>query len=200
MYEDKSDGASYLASLKKPSPQAGGAAPGPAPEPTKSLPANLAPSEKRRSRRYRCQGSAHLRNVRGGVATWATFTDISLHGCYVEAMSGFPLGTELALRIEVNGFQVECGGEVRVVYPGLGMGIAFSAMAESPRDRLLELLRSLSQPTGILGQRLPPPPDATPAPATFSAEAALRAITNFFAERQVLSREEFQRILRKAQS
>jgi len=32
-----------------------------------------------------------LREITSSVATWATFTDISLHGCYVEAMFTFPV-------------------------------------------------------------------------------------------------------------
>jgi hypothetical protein len=199
MYEDKSAGASYLSSLKKATPQAGAAAPGLAPDGTSG--AAPGASEKRRSPRYRCQGSANLRDLHSGVATWATFTDISQHGCYVEAMSGFRVATELSMRIEVNGYSVECNGEVRVVYPGLGMGITFTIMAEEQRERLRDLLRSLTRPSGILGNRLQEP-KATPEPASTltNPEGFLQAITNFFKERQMLSREEFERILRKSQS
>lgn len=195
MYEEKSAGASYLSSLKKATPQAGGAAPGLAPD--GSAPGS---PEKRRSPRYRCQGSAHLADLRTGVTSWATFTDISQHGCYVEAMSGFRVATELSLRIEVNGYRVECNGEVRVVYPGLGMGITFTIMGEEQRERLRDLLRSLTRPSGILGRRLQEAKaneeGTTPAA---NAEAFLQAITNFFEDRQMLSREEFERILRKSQ-
>jgi PilZ domain len=205
MSEDKTAGASYLAALKQM-----GAATGVA---RARIPAGLdsdartlsdsRPAEKRRSPRYRCQGSANLREIRTGVATWATFTDVSLHGCYVEAMSAFSVGAELVIIIEVNGFRVECRGTVQVVYPGLGMGIAFTTMSDANRQRLQDLVRSLSQSSVILGARA-----TLDRGSAFQLEnslpvkdpaAALRAISEFFEQRHMLDRDEFFRILRKSQ-
>jgi hypothetical protein len=204
MSDENSDGASYLSALKQlGSPQTAGAAP------ARSLniesPAeSRTGAEKRRSPRYRCQGSAHLREVSSGVATWATFTDISLHGCYVEATTTYRVGAILSLTIEVNEFRVETSGEVRVAYPSLGMGIVFTVTSEEDRERLRELLRSLSRPSVILraGPATRPPsilPVETLTPVT-NARAAIQAVTNFFEDRQILTREEFFRILRKSQS
>jgi hypothetical protein len=39
-------------------------------------------AEKRRSPRYKCEGSAEMRELSCDVHTWATVTDISRHGCY----------------------------------------------------------------------------------------------------------------------
>ena len=220
MSDEANAGAAYLAALKKSTPQAAAAATARAPIlPSPSLnkgigaPANtISPvDEKRKSPRYRCQGSARLREIVSGVSTWATFTDISLHGCYVEAMATFRVGAKLGLTMEVNGFRVECNGEAKVVYPNLGMGISFTTMSDADRERLRELLRSLSRPSVILGARpeinAAPVPEAeglsmpanSPTPVTNPA-AALQAVMNFFEERHILSREEFFRILRKSQS
>jgi hypothetical protein len=202
MPEESSAGASYLAALKQMSAPTGAtAAPMPASQIGDSSSKSYV-SEKRRSPRYRCQGSAHLRDARTNVATWATFTDVSLHGCYVEAMSTFRPGTQLVLTIELNGYRIECGGEVRVVYPGLGMGISFTIIADEHRERLRELLRSLAQPSTILGAR--PVENATNtkpqnSPAIANPAAALQAISDFFQDRHLLGREEFLRILRKSQ-
>jgi hypothetical protein len=213
MSDENSAGAAYLAALKQSSPQAAGAATARAPiSPPESRTdsaaatgtSNSIPDNKRKSPRYRCQGSARLREVASGGSTWATFTDISLHGCYVEAMSTFRVGAEVGLTLEVNGFRLESSGEVRVVYPNLGMGICFTTMSDPDRERLRELLRSLSRPSVILGARpevnsaLVPEPDALSSIA--NPGAALQAITNFFDERHILSREEFLRIVRKSQS
>lgn len=220
MSDEENAGAAYLAALKKSTPQAAAAAAArapilPSPAQTNGVAAAgnaISPAdERRKSPRYRCQGSARLREIASGVSTWATFTDISLHGCYVEAMATFRMGAKLRLTIEVNGFRVECNGEVKVVYPNLGMGIAFTTMSDSDRERLRELLRSLSRPSVILGARpeinaaLIPEADGLsmpPNPATpvTNPGAALRAVMNFFDERHILSREEFFRILRKSQS
>lgn len=213
MSDEPSAGAAYLSALKQSSPQAAGAATAPAltspPEVRRvapGAPGNAASysDDKRKSPRYRCQGSARLREIASGVSTWATFTDISLHGCYVEAMSTFRIGAKVGLTMEVNGFRLESNAEVRVVYPNLGMGICFTSISEADRELLRELLRSLSRPSVILGARpavnslLVSEPDR-PAPVANPA-AALHAVMNFFDQRHILSREEFLRILRKSQS
>jgi hypothetical protein len=213
MPNENSAGAAYLAALKQSTPQAAGAAPGRTPVSSSESrnggggpvgTPNSPQVEKRRSPRYRCQGSAHLREIRSGVATWSTFTDISMNGCYVEAMSTFRVGAELSLTIEVNGFRVECRGEVRVVYPNLGMGVGFTTISDSDRERLRELLRSLARPSVILGLRPAASSSPTPQADTVSAianpAAALKALMNFFDERHILGREEFLRILRKSQT
>jgi PilZ domain len=213
MSDENSAGAAYLASLKQSSPQAAGAAAARAPVSSSEsrtggvdLSGNAAstPGERRRSPRYRCQGSAHLRQTGGSVATWATFTDISLHGCYVEAMSTFRVGTKLDLTMEVNGYRVQSQGEVRVAYPNLGMGIFFTTISEDDRERLRELLRSLSRPSVIVGPRVaanaPSATSSEDVPSIANPGAAVQAIVKFFDERHMLSREEFIRILRKSQA
>lgn len=199
MSEETSAGAAYLAALKQSTPQAAridgtDTAAG----------ANPLVANRRKSPRYRCQGSARLREISGGGSTWATFTDISLHGCYVEAMSTFRVGAKLALSMEVNGFRIESHGEVRVVYPNLGMGICFTIMSDPDRERLRELLRSLSRPSVILSPRAAENSPSAVRPDVLSSivnpGAALQAIVNFFEQRHMLSRDEFLRIVRKSQS
>src|SRR5215831_11445806 len=71
-----------------------------------------------------------LREEGCDVRTWATFTDISLNGCYVEAQATYPAGTLLHMKMEVNGIRFEAKGKVRVSYPYLGMGIAFEEISD----------------------------------------------------------------------
>jgi PilZ domain-containing protein len=228
MPDENDAGAAYLAALKRSTvgPATGVAArasdsaapPVPGVEKGVSLGRTGPVAEKRKSPRYRCQGSAQLREISSGAAMWATFSDISLHGCYMEAAAGYPVGSGLALTIEVNGFRVQATGEVRVSYPGLGMGISFTKVSDEDRERLRALVRSLSQPSAIVGARvaegLSPsqqtnavPGSANPCsanpgsanPGSANPGAALQAITKFFEDRHVLGREEFLRILRKTQ-
>jgi hypothetical protein len=200
--DDIGDGASYLNALKRSgSPQAAGTAPARALN-SKPSAKNQGP-ERRRSPRYRCQGSAHLRELESGASTWATFTDISLHGCYVETAATYRIGTAIALTIDVNGFRVESRGEVRVAYPNLGMGIFFTTMSDEDRERLRELLKSLSQPSVILSGGAPPrAPNVSRAESLTTVthpQAVVQAIMDFFEDRQMLSQQEFFRILRKNQ-
>ena len=82
------------------------------------------------------------------------------------------------------------------------MGISFSKMSEEDRERLRELVRSISRPSVTLAGRV-----AVRAPATAPAEtlpglanptATLQAMSTFFEDRHMMGREEFLRILRKS--
>ena len=159
--------------------------------------------EKRRSPRYKCEGGAEMREESRGLQTWATFTDISLHGCYVEAAATYPVGTVLHMKLSANGFEVHSRGTVRVSYPALGMGIAFTEMSVEDRSRLRELLQTVSRPSVIMGPTIASPVTAAPGPASipqiFNPAAAIQAVVQFFESRQLLMREEFLRILRNSQ-
>src|ERR1700739_82929 len=52
-------------------------------------------------------------------------SDISLNGCYLEAVDQFPSNTILRIGIEQKGRHVEIQGRVAHVQAGLGTGIAF---------------------------------------------------------------------------
>ena len=107
-------------------------------------------SEKRRSPRYKCEGSAEMREEGCDVRTWATFTDVSLHGCYVEAQATYPVGTVLHMKLEANGMRLEATGNVRVSYPYLGMGVAFVELSEANRAQLRQMLGQISRPSAII--------------------------------------------------
>jgi PilZ domain-containing protein len=164
----------------------------------------FAGAEKRRSPRYKCEGSAELREQGCDVRTWATFSDISLHGCYVEAQATYPAGTVLYLKLEANRFKVETKGNVRVNYPYLGIGIAFVEMTEENRTHLRELLSSISRPSTIMGPGIfSVSPTAGPledVPPISNPEIVVRELVEFFETRQMLMREDFLKILRSSQS
>jgi PilZ domain len=207
------EGLAYLQALKHSAPTATASAPAREPNSRETLgyaegQNSVGPPafalEKRRSPRYKCEGSVEICQEGFELRTWATCTDVSMHGCYVEATNTYPVGTNVHVKLQANEFQVESTGCVRVAYPCLGMGIAFAEMSDENRTRLRALLRTISRPSVILGPGTPPsvawggalmaiqlPPDAT---------AALRALAEFFESRQLLMRDEFLRILRKSQA
>jgi hypothetical protein len=213
MADENDAGAAYLASLRKSvtSSAAGAAAArAPVPRSAENQPGDAVPTtrantgiiEKRKSPRYKCSGSARVQEVGSTVSTWATFSDISLHGCYVETAVPLRVDATLSLKLEVNGFRVETGGQVRVSYPGLGMGVSFTKMAEEDRERLRELMRLISPPSVILSQRIaangPSAPPAASLSAVANPGAALQAMQDFFRDRHIMGREEFLKILRKS--
>jgi hypothetical protein len=80
------------------------------------------------------------------------------------------------------------------------MGVFFTRMSEPDRGRLRELVKSVSQPSVILGAaRIPSPPKPDALRAVTNADAVLQALLNFFEDRHVMGREEFLTILRKSQ-
>ena len=216
MPEDLNEGVAYLRALKQSVVQASGAATAtaPAPEATVGHPVTTTTAtagaadqfhgaEKRRSARYKCEGSAEVREEGCDVRTWATFTDVSLHGCYVEAQATYPTGTKLHLRLEANGERVEAKGTVAVNYPYLGMGIAFEDMSEEDKAHLKRLLATLSHHCLVMGpgiaSSLPANGPLEALPLISDPDAAIQALVEFFETRQLLMREDFLRILKKSQ-
>jgi hypothetical protein len=212
MSQDVNDGVSYLRALQRASGPPDGTAAAPARE---TSPAQhpgpegafgnareqFQGTDKRRSTRYKCDGSAEIREDGCDVQTFAAFTDVSLHGCYVEAQATYPVGAVLHLKLDANGVRVESKGIVRVSYPYLGMGIAFAEVSEETRERLKQMLGSIAPPTSIMGPGIASsrgPLDALPPIA--DPRAAVQALTEFFENRQMLMREDFLMILRKSQS
>jgi hypothetical protein len=208
------EGLAYLQALKQSAPAAAGntaSTPHPDSEETfrraevrNSAGPQTLTLEKRRSPRYKCEGSVEISQEGLELRTWATCTDVSMHGCYVEATTTFPVGTSVHIKLQANEFNVQGAGCVRVAYPSLGMGIAFGEMSEENRTRLRALLRTISRPSVILG------PGSSPSVAwggalmsislPTDATTALRALAEFFESRQLLMRDEFLRILRKSQA
>lgn len=204
MTQDSDPGIAYLMALK-------GAAAAPAraaEEPVQAQPGDQGPaerysgSEKRRSQRYKCEGSVEIRADGADVRTWAAFTDISLHGCYVEAQATYPAGALLHMKLDVNGIRVETHGIVRVSYPYLGMGIAFADLTPHNTAELRRLLATVSRPNLIMGPGVAstlPSASAETAPVIANPAAAVQDLIEFFSSRQMLMREDFLRILRKSQ-
>ena len=74
----ESSGADYLRRLKQDQERPAA----PSGQVVTSLPAESTGSEeRRRSPRYKCEGSAEFQEGGTDVRTWGTFTDLSLNGC-----------------------------------------------------------------------------------------------------------------------
>ena len=94
--------------------------------------ANTSAQEQRRHPRFKCEGNLELKTDGGTIRTWATFTDISTTGCYVEMMTTFPVGTKMELQLGMNGFLVVGTAIVRATYPfGYGHRVPL-ALGELP--------------------------------------------------------------------
>lgn len=212
MEQESNNGAAYLRALRQstglPDPEPRERGPGE--KPPESAPAaatvgeRFEGSEKRRAPRYKCEGSAQIREDGKDVHTWATFSDISVHGCYIEAQATYPAGTILHMRMEANGVRFETKARVRVSYPYLGMGIAFVEMSEDNQHYLRQLLSKVSQPAVIVGpgmaSSLPSPAPLEAIPVITNPATAVLELIEYFESRQMLMREDFLRLLRQSQA
>jgi hypothetical protein len=211
MADEIDAGAAYLASLKQ-----SRANPGAAAAPARAAPPSIGTQpdaatppvktsgvDKRKSPRYKCTGSARIQEIGTTVSSWATFADISLLGCYVETAAPLRVGAALTLKLEANGFRVEATGEVRVLYPGLGMGVSFGQMSLEDRERLRGLVHSVAPTLKTMGPHIAQRSAASARPEALPVASdpatVLQAMRDFFQDRLVMGREEFLRILRKHQ-
>jgi hypothetical protein len=204
MAQETGENVYYLTALKQStSLQAAAAAARAKEAPAEGSPNATLPAEKRRSMRYKCAGSVEIREDGKEGHTWAAFTDVSLHGCYVEAQSTYPVGTILHLKLDANGMRVRSKGNVRVCYSHLGMGIAFMEMADVDREHLKSMLAAISQPSVIIGTGIASPHPTTgpmeSVPAISNPGAALQGLIDFFQKHQVLIREDFLKVLQMSQ-
>jgi hypothetical protein len=210
MAQQNNEGTEYLLALKQSSQASAASAPARTSDPVgQELNPDAGNSDeyqgtnKRRAPRYKCEGSVELREEGCDVRTWATFTDIGLHGCYVEAQATYPAGTILNMKLEASGIRVETRGNVRVNYPYLGMGIAFVSMTGENVARLRQLLASICPGCAVMGPGIASTIPSTSAlgnvPLISNPAAAIQELIDFFESRQMLMREEFLRILRMSQ-
>lgn len=92
---------------------------------------------------------------------------------------------------------------MRVSYPYLGMGIAFSDVSDENAARLRRLVANVSRPCVIMGpgiaSSLPATAPLSAIPMITDPAAAVQALVEFFESRQMLMREDFLRLLRKSQ-
>ncbi len=207
----ENEGVSYLMALKQSSGAHTSAGAAPArdvadpmtPTAAETLDDQFKGAEKRRAVRYKCEGSAEMREEGCDVRTWASFTDISIHGCYVEAQATYPSGTLLHMKMEANGVRFEAKGTVRVTYPYLGMGIAFTELSDEALVQLKQLLARVSRPCLIMGpgiaSSLPATDPLKSVPLITNPEAAVSALIEFFESRQILLRDDFLRLIKKSQ-
>jgi CheY-like chemotaxis protein len=75
-------------------------------------------------------------------------TDLSLGGCYVETRSPFPERAGVVLCLKLSNMEVQCEGVVRVMHPGLGMGIVFASHTQEQRDQVHRFIDFLSSRPG----------------------------------------------------
>ncbi len=129
-------------------------------------------------------------------------TDLSLHGCYVEVASPFPVSTRVTLSMKAAGVEVKPEGVVRVMHADKGMGVEFTHNSPEQGELIEKFLRALAQNPDVQPELLVEPEalesDATPNAVT--AGALEDPLINLFHNHAGLGVELFQAELRKQRS
>jgi hypothetical protein len=68
-------------------------------------------------------------------------SDLSLHGCYIESMFPFPIGTAVELKLRLNGTLLVLG-DVVTCDPQVGNGIHFTKMLPEDIEELRAFLEA----------------------------------------------------------
>lgn len=151
--------------------------------------------ERRKHPRYPINGGgAEVRQQGVDSRIWARLTDISLGGCYLEIMSPLPVLTYVNLALTLNDQRLQAKGQIVVSHPHFGMGVQFIDLGAPDRQMLESWIAALAPKVGPpVGRR----DGENPVRALDKEAAALLvlAVTEFFRDRPVMSREEFLQLL-----
>ena len=153
--------------------------------------------ELRQSPRLRCSGSVKFRTEGSDVTMWGTLTDISLHGCYVEMNTTFPIDTKVDLVLKSFGIRIQVQGAVRTSYPFLGMGIGFAEIDPGQEMQLKQLLDALTGRSAVSNSESAREDGTKNYMGTVDLRAFLDEMTEFFRKNQLLSRDEFHKIAKR---
>jgi len=95
-----------------------------------------APKERRRFRRHPIGVALDVRTGTEQVPMYASTTDISEGGCYIEALLPLPQGTLLNIAMWLGPEAIVSSAVVRTCDMGVGMGIEFTGLTDETRELL----------------------------------------------------------------
>jgi hypothetical protein len=148
--------------------------------------------ERRRYKRYNCNGIASVRETNREFGSDGRVLDISMSGCYVEMMSPMRVGAPVHLDVKLSGHVLKLPAIVRVSQANMGMGLEFADTPPGEKEKLAQVIAELS---GEPGPTESPAPPAQAGPAV--ADQIGSAVLKWFATHDQLTREEFQELLRE---
>jgi hypothetical protein len=152
--------------------------------------------ERRANLRHQLTVGADVTELKSGARLTTRTNDISLGGCFVDALAPHPVGTRVRLSISKGGESFEALGEVAYSQAGLGMGIAFTSVLPGHTALLDSWLLEF-------GGDYSASPEETPKPAqSQKADNPERALTikliRLLIARRLLTEEDARNLLRDA--
>src|ERR1700730_4614187 len=101
-------------------------------------------ADRRETERHMFTAGADVREISSGARFSTRTTDLGPGGCFVDTTNPFPVGSKLHVRLHKGKTSFETTGTVVYSQHGLGMGIAFSDLAQERRSALESWLADLT--------------------------------------------------------
>ena len=103
-------------------------------------------STRRRSLRHSISVPVEVRCAGHQYPVQSETTDLSQHGCYVKTLFPVAVGSQIGMRMTLNGVEVLARALVKTADQGLGNGVEFLDFIADGRHQLQEYLNSLAEP------------------------------------------------------
>jgi hypothetical protein len=136
-----------------------------------------APVEKRKSPRYSFSATVDAHDILADISIIGRLSDISRNGCYVDTISPFAMGAEIALKITAGSRSFVTDSKVVYSSNGMGMGLLFTTAEPEQIATLETWLRELSGEK-VTPARPTPKPAVEIKKANGGAEPELRQIVS----------------------
>jgi hypothetical protein len=98
----------------------------------------------RKTVRFAVSATAEVVDLRTRARISGRATDLGISGCYVDAMSPFPVGSAVAVRLASEGNSFYAKAKVVYASAGMGMGLFFTEMSADQNDTLRRWITALS--------------------------------------------------------
>jgi c-di-GMP-binding flagellar brake protein YcgR len=102
------------------------------------------PPERREYARVKVKAPVELYLEHNDTPFRCATSDLSLHGCYIETMFPFPIGTVLELKLQINGTLL-VQASVATSDPQVGNGIQFTKMLPEDVEELRAFIAAIEK-------------------------------------------------------
>ena len=136
-------------------------------EPARSADDSADRDERRKIARFAISATAEAQELPTQTRLSGRASDLGMGGCYVDAVSPFPIGASLMIKLVSGNRNVAAKGTVVYAKAGMGMGVMFTEISADQKENLRAWV-------GELSGELPQEQIASEAAMPYVEQAAIR--------------------------